>query len=235
MYALRGVSALQAGLRLATSSRVTGGGPAVRSALVGASRAQATSNHRSLGGQGSSTARGGSSSNGVPGTTTTTSAPSDGGGGKKELSMLDKVAQGIGYVTGFYGRSQTTIRAARAVYLTTSEHATRPEFYEVSELGEPCKRRLPEKSARFPAYSCMALCGSDWPDGRLLAAGSRRSRSMTRGLRVCTCPEVEHCCVSDGLHSWGLLGHGKGSVALRAWHDLHGVFQGMAKCSVALI
>jgi hypothetical protein len=91
----------------------------------------------------------------VPGTTTTTSAPSDGGGGKKELSMLDKVAQGIGYVTGFYGRSQTTIRAARAVYLTTSEHATRPEFYEVSEGGA-----LQEKAAReVSQVPCILMHG----------------------------------------------------------------------------
>ena len=107
---------------LAASSRVTGGGPAVRVASVTPLRVPVVGKRFLAARVGD----GGSGEGGVK-----SSGSDGGGGGERELSLLDKMVKGIGYVTGFYGRSQTTIRAARAVYLATSEHTSQMQFYEV--------------------------------------------------------------------------------------------------------
>jgi hypothetical protein len=46
----------------------------------------------------------------------------------------DRIVKGIGYVTGFYSRSQVTLRSARTVYLSACEHAADPAFNKV----RPC-------------------------------------------------------------------------------------------------
>lgn len=77
-------------------------------------------------------------------------------------SIANRIVKGIGYFTGFYSRSQVTLRAARNVYLSTSAHTANPVFYEVRWR---CNLAPRETAGHHPLDLCpsvrLASCGHE--------------------------------------------------------------------------